>query len=64
MFIPLNRKTGDSPGTPQKIQLGASSSSGLPNSFVHCLAIGTINHRTFYAGTWGGGVFKSMNGGV
>ena len=37
--------------------------TGLTDTRVHALAIDPMTPATLYAGTYGGGVFKSTNGG-
>ena len=37
--------------------------TGLTDTYVNALAIDPATPATLYAGTWGGGVFKSTNGG-
>ena len=37
--------------------------TGLTNTYVHALAIDPATPSHLYAGTYGGGVFKSTNGG-
>src|SRR6266508_2539185 len=40
------------------------TSGGLTDLNVNALAIDPVTPATVYAGTYGGGVFKSVNGGV
>ena len=39
------------------------TSNGPEGGVIYALAIDPTNPSTLYAGTWGGGVFKSTNGG-
>jgi hypothetical protein len=43
---------------------GVHAAGGPPGGDVRALAIDPVTPATIYAGMWGGGVFKSTNGGT